>query len=478
SPASSAATNRRPARREARRLRRDESFFEGWDTSPDSDGTGADAAGGMSFGEVCKGDFLTARDGRSPRSEVSFSGPPRSAVSYGSVKRPRKADSNSRRVSFARHPTYSEIDSSWAAEEGVEDNDRNSSVSKLSIWDDLNSDSGPKDEPFVEPVRRQKKPKIRHGDVMDNQVEKAASISPGSLHKYRYDPSTVDDITPHDSVSNPGARLHFRYAGVSRKSGRGQEKLSEDVCMSGASEEDIKACIMALARLAPVDDESQWLPWLEDLAHHVEGAAVATTDSATVKSWVVEAIQQPAAEQSKYRDDYEVAVFRPCILYSIHRAIVKARHCFGTPTENSDASSLSGSATGELVEASDQKLGTPPSYSCHPLNDEDDHLPAADASRPSQEWDCLMQMMPERSSEAEEWLPWKEALRDGLNEEGQEADGLTHAPKVRSLINLCGLDGLWCAAWRRILMDDLITPMVALGCRKDFNVAVLGPLLR
>ncbi|KAF4756210.1 Anaphase-promoting complex subunit 2, partial [Perkinsus olseni] len=254
--------------------------------------------------------------------------------------------------------------------------------------------------------------------------------------------------------------------------------VSEDVCMSGASEEDIKACIMALARLAPVDDESQWLPWLEDLAHHVEGAAVATTDSATVKSWVVEAIQQPAAEQSKYRDDYEVAVFRPCILYSIHRAIVKARHCFGTPTENSDASSLSGSATGELVEASDQKLGTPPSYSCHPLNDEDDHLPTADASRPSQEWDCLMQMMPERSSEAEEWLPWKEALRDGLNEEGQEADGLAHAPKVRSLINLCGLDGLWCAAWRRILMDDLITPMVALGCRKDFNVAVLGPLLR
>ncbi|KAF4680623.1 hypothetical protein FOZ60_013223 [Perkinsus olseni] len=226
SPASSAATNRRPPRREARRLRRDESFFEGWDTSPDSDGTGANAAAGMSFGEVCKGDSLavTARDGRSPGSEVSFSGPPRSAVSYGSVKRPRKADSNSRRVSFARHPTYSEIDSSWAAEEGVVDSDQNSSVSKLSIWDDLNSDSGPKDEPFVEPERRQKKPKVRHGAVMGTQVEKAVSISPGSLHKYRYDPSTVDDITPHDSVSNPGARLHFRYAGVSRKSGRGQEK--------------------------------------------------------------------------------------------------------------------------------------------------------------------------------------------------------------------------------------------------------------
>ncbi|KAF4649569.1 Anaphase-promoting complex subunit 2, partial [Perkinsus olseni] len=246
--------------------------------------------------------------------------------------------------------------------------------------------------------------------------------------------------------------------------------VSEDVCMSGASEEDIKACIM--------DDESQWLAWLEDLAHHVEGAAVATGDPPMVKNWVVEAIQQPPAERSKYRDDYEVALFRPCILYSIHRAIVKARHCFGTPTENSDASSLSGSATGELVEASDQKLGTPPSYSCHPLNDEDDHLPAADASKPSQEWDCLMQMMPERSSEAEEWLPWKEALRDGLNEEGPEADGLAHAPRVRSLINLCGLGDLWCAAWRRILMDDLVTPMVALGCRKDFNVAVLSPLLR
>ncbi|KAF4756521.1 hypothetical protein FOZ63_009410, partial [Perkinsus olseni] len=254
--------------------------------------------------------------------------------------------------------------------------------------------------------------------------------------------------------------------------------VSEDVCMNGASEEDIKACITALARSAPVDDESQWLAWLEDLAHHVEAAAVATGDPPTVKSWVVAAIQQPPAEQSKCRDEYEVAVFRPCILYYIHRAIVKARHCFGTPTENSDASSLSGSATGELVEASDQKLGAPPNYACHPLNDEDDHLPAADASRPSQEWDCLMQMMPERSSEAEEWLPWKEALRDGLNEEGQEADGLAHAPKVRSLVNLCGLRDLWCAAWRRILMDDLITPMVALGCRKDFNVAVLGPLLR
>ncbi|KAF4751643.1 hypothetical protein FOZ63_028703, partial [Perkinsus olseni] len=178
--------------------------------------------------------------------------------------------------------------------------------------------------------------------------------------------------------------------------------VSEDVCMSGASEEDIKACITALARSAPVDDESHWLQWLEDLALHAEGAAVATGDSATVKSWVVAAIQQPPAEQSKCRDEYEVALFRPCILYSIHRAIVKARHCFGTPTENSDASSLSGSATGELVEASDQKLGTPPGCSCHPLTDEDDHLPAADASRPSQEWDCLMQMMPERSSEAEE----------------------------------------------------------------------------
>ncbi|KAF4757085.1 hypothetical protein FOZ63_017557, partial [Perkinsus olseni] len=226
SPASSATTNRRPPRREARRLRRDESFFEGWDTSPDSGGTEANAAAGMSFGEVCKGDFsaVTARDGRSPGSEVSFSGPPRSAVSYGSVKRPRKADSNSRRVSFARHPTYSEIDPSWAAEEGVVDSDQNSSVSKLSICDDLNSASGPKDEPFVEPERRQKKPKVRHDAVMGTQVEKAVSISPGSLHKYRYDPSTVDDITPHDSVSNPGARLHFRYAGVSRKSGRGQEK--------------------------------------------------------------------------------------------------------------------------------------------------------------------------------------------------------------------------------------------------------------
>lgn len=68
------------------------------------------------------------------------------------------------------------------------------------------------------------------------------------------------------------------------------------------------------------------------------------------------------------------------------------------------------------------------SYPFHTINVDNDHS-ADDASRVCGGMEHLMHLMPGRT-EAEEWLPWKETLRDGLNEKGRDASGLAHAPKV------------------------------------------------
>lgn len=196
------------------------------DASSAFSGMEAASIGEMSFTKGCMDDYMRVpmHKANSLESMTSFSSPPASPVTHVSVKRPRKTESNPRKVSFAQHPTYSVIGSSWEeATEVVDSPDRSARTSHLTMWDDLNSDCGPEGKPAMQLERRSKRFKSQHPPVDRVKGEKA-SISPGSLHKYRYDPSTVDDITPHDSVSNPGARLHFRYPGISRKSGRGQER--------------------------------------------------------------------------------------------------------------------------------------------------------------------------------------------------------------------------------------------------------------
>ncbi|KAF4651699.1 hypothetical protein FOL47_000247 [Perkinsus chesapeaki] len=319
---------------------------------------------------------------------------------------------NPRKVSFAREPTYSVIDS-W--EDGIAQPHKGgceakSGKSHLSIWEDLNTEYKTDDKVFIH----------------------------SSSHS--------------SSVIKPD-RKRREYLEMSSSSSCA---VPEDVEMTEASEKELESHIKALAQSAPVDDEGRWMQWLEE-------------------RWVKEGIRGLERSKLKCCDEYEVALFRPCILYLIHRAVVKARHCFITPSE----SYLSESSVEDMNEDSVTKeeaipLTRLPNIS--PYNNEEE--PDDASTRQVDDWDEVMQLMP-ALSEADEWQPWKEALREGLEgEDDQVTIALAHVGRVRDLIAICGLHDLWCAAWRRILMEDLIAPILAQGCKREMNASVLGPLLR